>query len=80
MGRGGRDVNTLLRLSKRRVYSSRISCSRGVKSGGEDLDGLVGWLVDIVGVVIFERCERQGFMLGSSWRSKECGMWIVEKG
>lgn len=52
-GKGGARglIHTLLRLSKRRVYSSRISCSRGVKSGGEDLDGLLvlGLLVDIVG-------------------------------
>lgn len=46
---GGGNVHTLLRLSNRRVYSSRISCSRGVKRGDEDLDGLVGLLVDIVG-------------------------------
>lgn len=67
------------------MYSSRISCSRGVKSGGEDLDGLLVLvlLVDIVGRVWrdcdFERCVRQGFMLRASWRSNECGMWIVEK-
>lgn len=53
MGKGERGwgiIHTLLRLSKRRVYSSRISCSRGVKRGGEDLDGLVRLLVDIAGV------------------------------
>lgn len=48
-GKGGGNVHTLLRLSNRRVYSSRISCSRGVKRGDEDLDGLLGLLVDIVG-------------------------------
>lgn len=43
-----RDIHTLLRLSNRRVYSSRISCSRELKRGDEDLDGLLGLLVDIV--------------------------------
>lgn len=40
-----------MRLSKRRVYSSNISCSRGVKRGDEDLDGLLGLSVAIVRVV-----------------------------
>lgn len=40
-------VHTLLRLSNRRLYSSRISCSRGLKRGDEDLDKLLALLVDI---------------------------------
>lgn len=62
--RGGRErererdgegsIVTLLRLSKRRLYSSRISCSRGVNRG-EDLDGLLGLLWLLVAMVqIFE--------------------------
>lgn len=61
---------TLLRLSKRRVYSSRISCSRGVKRD-EDLEGLLALLallallvaiVRIVEVGVQRDCEIRGWM------------------
>lgn len=56
---------TLLRLSNRRVYSSRISCSRGVKRGDVDLDGLLGLLVAIVRIVevgVQSGCKFTGWM------------------
>ena len=81
---GGEGIHTLLRLSNRRVYSSRISCSSGVKRGDEDLDGLLGLLVDIVGSD-WGDCDEVRTFKGSCWglvgevRSVACGFKTVAR-
>lgn len=47
-GEGGGGSNTLFRLERRRAYSSRTSCSRGVQDAGGAEGG--GWSA-IEGVV-----------------------------